>query len=785
MVKMNWNLILFFLLVNVLALAHAGDDYREEDASEEMEYGTIMRIIPAPSPSIGNRIGNGGTSKSAKVENLSINGKSPKNISSQATSVKSSKASAKSSKSSSRSSKNSSSSLGKSNRSPKKSDKGIENSGYAIENSTGGKSAKSSPTGQTSSGTVSKGTCPLATTIWCLTLFLSHNHHCLIHSLTGPGKTNPGKNSTGNDGNVNSGSDTGKNPPNTVQNTMVSTLSIPKFMLTMTNAVGARVLRSKYARNLGTYLDFSILKIVRAYLSDEGGEFEKAIGASVQMLSLDIGAESIIVKNGDSKTFISTFEGTASFTGEEDVTVNDLKSALRASFEENKKEFLKEAKNSDNPNVASITDVIFSFVSEDEFTDSGGNGYSIDLEGVDTDNRKSKSLKAKSALPMIAGMAAAVSIMVAAFIYTRRNRRGGSGYKLSEEYDTDLESVPTVPKLMLSDLAAGSVQNSMGYASLITGVWASKKCSMSELAAGATQEDFARHGLQVDVYGKSGGNKKERSKKKLSPNSKVKGTMMVTNLDPIEEVRSATGSESWHEGDEQITNAPPLLPSLSVSNSSGSEADEQDASFRTPRISDMTEYTEMSSIDGSPVFSASSNSTPMRHLNFSSGSYTDDDSVQDAMDPFKCDTSDECPIEKCVAEEKDIEVVPLGFEDSAEKEEGEEEDAKITLPSDRNYAVTSDAKCVSGTSEVDEVTVNATESVFDRELHQTYAYGKEVNHAVFGSEPLELTQSITDQNYDSLIISDDESAESAEEDIINSTLSVDGHLTDISLSGNI
>lgn len=619
--------------------------------------------------------------------------------------------------------------------------------------------------------------------------FSSHNQYCLIHSFTGPGKTNPGGNIAGDDGNVNSGSDTGKKPQNTDQDTMVSTLSIPKFMLTMSNTVGARALRSKYARYLGTYLDFSILKIVRAYLSDEGGEFEKAIGASVQMLSLDIVPESIIVKNGDSKTFISTFEGTASFTGKEDVTVNDLKSALRASFEENKNEFLKETKNSDNPNVASITDVIFSFVSEDAFTDSGGNGYSIDLDGTDTDNRTSKSLKAKSTIPMIAGMAVAVSVMVAAFIYTRRKGRGRSGYKLSEEYDTDLESVPTVPsvpKLMLSDLAAGSIQNSMGYASLITGVWASKKCSMSELAAGATQEDFARNGLHVDVYGKSGGNKKERSKKKLSPNLKVKGTMMVTNLDPIEEVRSATGSESWHEGDEQITNAPPLLPSLSVSNSSGSEADEQDASFRTPRISDMAEYTEMSSIDGSPVFSASSNSTPMRHLNFSSGSYTDDDSVQDAMDPFKSDTSDEGPFEKCVAEEKDIEVVPLGFEDSAEKEEGEEEDAKITLPSDKKDAVTSDVECVSGPdNEVDELAINAKETVFDRELDQTYASGKEVNQAVFGSEPLELTQMITDQNSDSLIISDDESAESAEEDIMNSSLSVDGHLTDISLSGNI
>lgn len=839
MIKMNWHLLLLVLLVQSFSPGHAADDYREEDASEEMEYGTIMRIIPAP------RTGNGSSGKSTKSENVAIVGKSAKMNFSQAGSTKSAKSSkasasindtsAKSPKSASvkssktaiiksskfdsvkssktdsvkgsrtdsvkgsrtysvQSSKNSSlksakstsvkgsksasiskksssvkgskkasvkglrSASGKSAKSSAKANSptsgadGFENSGYALNdpNTGGKKNAKSSQSVQTSSG-----------------------------------KSKTGNDASGGDGKVNSGSGTGTSSTegNSIQDTMVSTLTIPKFMLTMTNAGAARFLKTKYNRNLGTYLDFSIVKIVRAYLSNEGGKFEKAVGASIQMLSLDIASESIIVKNEDTKTFISTFEGTASFTGEKDVKVNDIESALRAAFEENKKDFLKETKNSDNPNVASITDVKFSFVSEDEFTNSGGNGYSTDLDGTDTDSIKSKTLKAKSTIPMIAGMVAAISVMIAAFIYTRRKRDTRGGYKLSDEYDTDLESVPTVPKLMLSDLAAGSVQNSTGYASLITGVWASKKCSMSELAAGATQEDFAKHGLQVDVYGKSSGNKKEKSKKKLSPNPKVKGTMLVTNLDPIEEVRSATGSESWQEGDEQITNAPPLLPSLSVSNSSGSEADELDASFRSPHVADMTEYAEMSSIDGSLVFNGSTDSTPMRHLNFSSRSYTDDDSVLDATNPCQSDKSlDGCPTEKCLAEEKDIEVVPLGFEESAEEEEGATD---ATLPVEKNNFVTPDVELVSDSdSAVGElVTLDEADSVSDDELLQAYVSGKEVKQAVFGSDSLEVTQMVSDSNSVSMLVSDDESMASMKEDNVRSSMSVDGNLTDISLSG--
>lgn len=809
---MNWHLTLSLLLIHSLALGHAGGDYREEDASEEMEYGTLMHIIPAPSPTVlGNRVGNGGYSKTVKIASAAAIGKSSKKNYSQATSVKSAKDSAsvkgtsvksvkttsikstkrtsvkgykttsvqssknasvkgyktasvksaknvsvKGSKSTStKSTKNASFKVSKKSsiqgKSPKISAVGTVNSGYAIKDSTtGGKNAKSSSS-----------------------------------FLKSSGKSKPGNDSSEVDGKGSSGSDaeTSEAEGNHVQDTMVSTLTFPKFMLTMTNAPDARFLRLNYDRNLGTYLDLSIIKTVRAYLSEEGGVFEKAVGASIQMLSLDIAPESIIVKNGDTKTFISTFSGTASFTGEKDVTVIDIQSALRVAFEEKKKNFLKEAKNSDNPNVASITDVIFSFVLEDEYTNSGGNGYSTDLEGSDSNGLQSKALKSKSTIPMIAGMAVAVSVMIAAFVYTKRKRRDRSGYKLSEEYDTDLESVPTVPKLMLSDLAAGSVQNSTGYASLITGVWASKKCSMSELAAGATQEDFARHGLPVETYGKPGGNKKEKNKKKQSPNSKVKGTLLATNLDPIEEVRSATGSESWQEGDEQITNAPPLLPSLSVSNSSGSEADDQDASFRTPRISDMTEYAEMSSIDGSPVFNESSSSTPMRHLNFSSESYTDDDSVQEAMCPFQNEKSvDNGPNEKCLAEEKDIEVVPLGFEESAEEEENV---ADAILPIKNNDFVTPNLESVSksGSEDVEQVALNTSTAVIDEELDKTYASGKEVKEAVFGSDPLELTKMISDENSVSLLVSDNESSGSIEEHNIRSSMSVDGQFTDISLSG--
>jgi hypothetical protein len=92
MIKMNWHLLLLVLLVQGFSLGHAADDYREEDASEEMEYGTIMRIIPAPSPTvIGNRIDNKSSGKYAKSENAAIVGKSANKNFSQAGSTKSAK----------------------------------------------------------------------------------------------------------------------------------------------------------------------------------------------------------------------------------------------------------------------------------------------------------------------------------------------------------------------------------------------------------------------------------------------------------------------------------------------------------------------------------------------------------------------------------------------------------------------------------------------------------------------------------------------------------------------
>lgn len=546
-------------------------------------------------------------------------------------------------------------------------------------------------------------------------------------------------------------------------------------MLTMT--------RDTTRRRLGTYLDFSITESVLDYLGGASGKFESLIGASIQEMSLDIPSGTKEKVDGDTATLTSVFEGSATFTGDNMVTRDKIIAALTSVFEKDKKLFLQHAAESNNPKFNSIKDVQFSLVGG-----SDGSGYSSNLDD-DNLNVEVKTLKSKSSIPMIAGMAAGISVLVAAFVYTKKRQRDRVGYELSNDFDNDLESPK---KLKLSDLAAGSTQNVSGYASLITGVWNARKYSMSELAAGATQEDFAQNGMHVDIYGKSSKDKKRR---KVSPRANARGTELITTLDSIQEARSLSGSETWHDGLEEINKAPPLLPALSVTTSTGSE-DDENSSFGTPRLLDMTGYSNTSGIEASPHLVRSSPDTPIRRLNYSGGSFTDDE-ILNAMDPDPSDSSsdgcvknmlrdiDDCEPEKCVAEETDIEVVPLGFEESAEDDIMAYDDNDQTEVKNSDHPV----KSIPSTEPsmiMEDNSSSEPKSSEDMEdtSQEVFESGEVIHNVIFGSDT--SLGERENQVSEPLSVSDDDESEHSSTSsflVSPSSMSVDGDLTEILISG--
>ena len=313
--------------------------------------------------------------------------------------------------------------------------------------------------------------------------------------------------------------------------------------------------------------------------------------------------------------------------------------------------------------------------------------------------------------PLI-GVSATLIVAAALFSYAYRRHTATKGYALSEDYENDLESqssesrdhaVNVIKSLGLSDIAASTPAHSgNAYLGVAAKAWSATRRTMSDLAAGATQEEFVKHGMNIQVYGSHEKQKREitllrgirpSGKKKGSP----KGSDMESFLDPIVEVDSLNSSrtgetESWQNGIKEINNAPNILPALSVSSSPSDEtpltdyrnieehhissslpSEDFDILLNTPLVSrpegssgmdGMTPYADMTGISGSPDISKKNDSneelTPlyMRCLtfddnkdksvsDFSSQSSSDDKSsggsyvkdMLDIMDPNNSESS--------------------------------------------------------------------------------------------------------------------------------------------------
>ena len=91
--------------------------------------------------------------------------------------------------------------------------------------------------------------------------------------------------------------------------------------------------------------------------------------------------------------------------------------------------------------------------------------------------------------------------------------------------------------------------------------------SMSDLAIGATQEEFVQNGMRIDIYGSS--KKKKKKRNLLVENRAKKGAHLCTELDPINEVDSARSSSCPPEERRIIDSN--MLPSLDSSTPSDSD----------------------------------------------------------------------------------------------------------------------------------------------------------------------------------------------------------------------
>ena len=162
-----------------------------------------------------------------------------------------------------------------------------------------------------------------------------------------------------------------------------------------------------------------------------------------------------------------------------------------------------------------------------------------------------------------------LSTLIGFFVFRRREAK--------KEKDEMAKNYTEIPRSWNAydegDLVYGTQDSYMKDAS------GSGRRSMSDLAIGATQEEFVQNGMRIDVYG-SGKKKKKRNSK--TEDKLKKGADLCTELDPINEVDSAISSSCATCVDEERTGIKVnMLPSLHYS-SSPTDSDEY---LPTPSVS--------------------------------------------------------------------------------------------------------------------------------------------------------------------------------------------------------
>ena len=419
---------------------------------------------------------------------------------------------------------------------------------------------------------------------------------------------------------------------------------IPTFQITMTleqiNGFGNRnrVLEESEYRN-------ELLNLIYAHMRQTGDD-----GLNMESLMLVYKA---LTQSSDGDVITAVFDGTAT-TRSTTPSTDEKSSWVLNSFNSiaEKELFITSLKNAGHVTLEDVVDVSASLL--------------IGEENGETEDTTTLTLSAGNSTGLISGMVVGIFVIstLAGFAYRRRrqNKSRSNGYYVSDFYnsteDHDDDGNPTIdssynnsPSKSLKHIAAGSVNKDSDYASA---KFNGKVTSMSKLAAGATQEEFAQNGMNVDVYGQNINRKKKKRSSPLANGRK--GAEMSTDLDPIVEVSSSVASsvtdDKMVKGD---LNVPQLLPALSVSSCPSDESYIQRLAYSQTGVPALTAMTPDPLMDEfmSPSIdnhiastdiehftkgvASSQNDSPVRKLNFAafdsdkSSDKSSDSGVQDLL----------------------------------------------------------------------------------------------------------------------------------------------------------
>ena len=484
-------------------------------------------------------------------------------------------------------------------------------------------------------------------------------------------------------------------------------VAIPEFQLnfTLANPETRRRLRIPFnaERSLHTDLEMEIYNLVDAYL------FQKA--KYPWPLNVNLEQSEATVGNETSSSIISTFKGQIELDElNSNITVTEIQAMMTELFDDKKEDFIQSVQKSEMDAMQRVRDVALSFTGNaGDGSGYSDPGYDGDLFNQPQDNDQPEdddvpvglvqNLEPSNHTASIAGASAAfAALAMFAYVYRKRNANEKE-YELTGDFPDTIEndldptdSPQSGEHEMMRSLgiwkgtslsgiaAAGPVRSGLSYLGAAAKSWSTHGSSMSDLAAGATQEEFVEHGMRVDIYGTAQKNKKPSKKRTqkvqmmLKKNSPLGGELS-SGLEPIVEVNSAVscgsssanGRESWQQGNQEINDAPPLLPALSVSSAPSDETPlndisnfsygnalalpsigtpDYDISFNTPmatppydslNMEGMTPYGDMSGVSGSPNMSQNTNATKetplqMRCLKFDTGGAMSDFSSSDKSD---------------------------------------------------------------------------------------------------------------------------------------------------------
>lgn len=286
-------------------------------------------------------------------------------------------------------------------------------------------------------------------------------------------------------------------------------------------------------------------------------------------------------------------------------------------------------------------------VGYDSFPDSVGEDTFSNQKDTPTTETKViqgvQSSPSKISISLLVGLTALIASL-ALFSYAYKKRNQAIGYRLSEDHEHDLEAQATpeeehgvnvIKSLGLSDIAATTpAHTGQSYLGAAAKAWSATRRTMSDLAAGATQEEFFKNGMNIHVYGSQEKNRAKKQKRNSPKASEMEPLEAIIEVDSLNSGTN-TDTESWQQGNQEINRAPPLLPALSISSTPSDEtplndirnmvdefaspappSEDYDISFNTPLetptesamgIGAMTPYADMTGITGSPNMTNSSN----------------------------------------------------------------------------------------------------------------------------------------------------------------------------------